>query len=79
MNDDLLFNVLTPLGFSVRYTHEYWHFISTYKHPVLAGKENEIELVLRDPDHVRRSYKDMSVFLFIVSLHQDGSVRLRAA
>ena len=60
---DLLFEVSTPLGFSVRCTRAYWEFIVTYKHPVLAGREKEVEETLRDPDQVRRSRKDPKVFL----------------
>ncbi|MBI4701823.1 MAG: DUF4258 domain-containing protein [Deltaproteobacteria bacterium] len=64
MTGDLLFEVPTPLGFSVRCTRAYWEFILTYKHPVLRGREQDIERVLRDPDEVRRSRKDPDVLLF---------------
>jgi len=33
--EDLLFEVLTPLGFNVRVTHAYWEMIVTIKHPVM--------------------------------------------
>ncbi|MBI2939101.1 MAG: DUF4258 domain-containing protein [Chloroflexi bacterium] len=62
--DALLFDVPTPLGFSVRCTRACWEFIVTYKHPVLRGREREIEEVLADPDEARRSRKDPSVLLF---------------
>ena len=55
MTADLVFDVRTPLGFSVRCTGRYWDFIVTYKHPSLAGHEEDIRLVLADPDEVRRS------------------------
>lgn len=64
MNEDLLFEVATPMGFSVRCTLEYWRLIVTYKHPILVGKEVEVMLVLRDPDLIRRSRSDPAVLLF---------------
>jgi hypothetical protein len=60
----VLFEVLTPLGFSVRCTRAHWRFIVTYKHPVLAGREKEVEATLIDPNEIRRSRKDANVFLF---------------
>jgi hypothetical protein len=64
MSADLVFDVRTPLGFSVRCTRRYWDFIVTYKHPSLAGHEEDIRLVLADPDEVRRSRRDPEVLLF---------------
>jgi len=64
MTEGLLFDVATPLGFSVRCTRSYWEFIVTYKHPALRGREGEVEQVLADPDEVRRSHKDSNVLLF---------------
>jgi hypothetical protein len=64
MTGDLLFDVATPLGFNVRCTRSYWEFIVTYKHPVLEGREAEVQQVLADPDEVRRSRKDLNVMLF---------------
>jgi hypothetical protein len=51
-------DILTPLGFSVTCTRARWQFIVSYKHPVLAGREKEIEATLSDPNEVRRSRKD---------------------
>ncbi len=64
MSEALLFEVETPLGFTVRCTRSYWEFIVTHKHPVLRGREREVEEVLADPDEVRRSRKDAGVLLF---------------
>ncbi len=61
---DWLFQVRTPLGFEVRCTRAYWDFIVGSKHPVMAGKQEQVEEVLRDPDEVRRSRKDADVLLF---------------
>lgn len=64
MTEALLFEVATPLGFAVRCTLAYWEFIVEYKHPVLRGREREVEQALADPDEVRRSRKDPNVLLF---------------
>ncbi len=80
---DVLFEVVTPLGFVVRCSVAYWEFISTEKHPVLAGHHKDVEQVLTDPDEVRRSRKDPAVVLFYrgystrwlcaVACREDGS------
>jgi hypothetical protein len=58
------FDVQTPLGFRVRVTHAYWQLIITIKHPVMAGREIEIQDTLADPDEVRLSRSDPNVYLF---------------
>ncbi|HXI11048.1 MAG TPA: DUF4258 domain-containing protein [Thermoanaerobaculia bacterium] len=64
VNEDLLFEVRTPLGWSVRAGRQQWLRISTIKHRTMAGKENEVRQVLRDPEQIRRSRKDAAVYLF---------------
>ena len=64
MDTEHVLEVVTPLGFTVRCTRRYWEFIVTHKHPVLRGHEVEVSQVLADPDEVRRSRKDPTVFLF---------------
>lgn len=61
---DLLFEVLTPLGFRVRVTHAYWELIITVKHPVMAGREVDVQETLRNPDEIRLSKSDPNVYLF---------------
>jgi hypothetical protein len=58
-----LFEVLTPLGFTVRTTVEYWLFIET-KHPKLRGRAQEVVAVLGHPDQVCQSREDATVYLF---------------
>ncbi len=64
MSDELQFEVPTPLGFAVRCTRAYWRFIVSEKHPVLAGREEDVKATLSDPDEIRRSRKDPQVLLF---------------
>ena len=64
MESDILFNVSTPLGFSVRTTRRYWDYVATMKHRPMYGREEAVIDVLQDPDEVRRSRDDINVFLF---------------
>lgn len=61
---DLLFEVLTPLGFRVRVRRAYWELIVTVKHPVMAGREDDVKETLRNPGEIRRSRNDPDVYLF---------------
>jgi hypothetical protein len=61
---DLFFEVATPLGFSVRVMRDYWELIVTIKHPVMRGREADVQNTLREPDEVRRSRNDPAIYLF---------------
>jgi hypothetical protein len=63
-SDELLFEVLTPLGFTVRVSRAYWEVIVTIKHPVMDGCEATIQDVLARPEEVRVSRSDDAVYLF---------------
>ena len=62
--NDLLFEVRTPLGFSIRVTADRWKLIVTAKHPVMAGRESLVRAALEAPDEVRQSRIDSQVLLF---------------
>lgn len=61
---EILFEVMTPLGFHVRVTKAYWELIVTIKHPVMAGREEDVKKALAQPDEIRQSKSDEMVFLF---------------
>ncbi|MBI4430213.1 MAG: DUF4258 domain-containing protein [Candidatus Omnitrophica bacterium] len=61
---DLLFDVLTPLGFRVYVSRSYWNIIVSVKHPVMSGHEKEVQRTLQSPDEIRRSRKDAAIYLF---------------
>lgn len=61
---DILFEVLTPLGFRVRVSRAYWELIVTVKHPVMAGRESDVQETLQTPDEIRASRNDSAVYLF---------------
>jgi hypothetical protein len=62
--NDLLFEVLTPLGFRVRVARAYWELIISIKHPVMAGREADVQETLRNPNEIRLSRSDPAVYLF---------------
>lgn len=77
MNEDfqesiILFEIETPLGFTIRTTVSYWNIISTVKHPIMANKLEEVKQTLLTPDEVRLSKNDKQVYLFYRS---DGEKR----
>ena len=66
----MLFEARTPLGFTVRVSRDYWIIITTLKHPVMAGCEEEVRAALETPQEIRRSKSDASVYLFYRSRRQ---------
>jgi hypothetical protein len=66
-DNELVFEVATPLGFHVRVTRAYWDLIVTIKHPVMAGRELEVRSTLMAPDEIRLSRSDPSVYMFYKS------------
>jgi hypothetical protein len=69
-SNDLLFEVLTPLGFQVRTTRQYWDMIICSKHPVMAGRELDVRITLENPDEIRKSRIDSDVYLFYRSAQE---------
>ena len=61
---ELLFEALTPLGFTVRVTRERWSLITTIKHPVMLGREGVVKQTLESPEQIRQSRSDPQVLLF---------------
>ena len=58
-----LFEVTTPLGFSVRTTGGYWALIES-KHPKLRGCAREVAQIIAAPDQICQSRLDTTVYLF---------------
>ncbi len=59
----LLFEVQTPLGWTVRTTASYWELIER-KHPEVIGLIDEIKNCLSAPATIYQSTQDDEVFLF---------------
>ena len=64
MSDDTLFEATTGLGFKVRVSRKMWDLIIETKHPVMRGRELDVQETLVSPNEIRRSRRDQSVFLF---------------
>jgi hypothetical protein len=63
-DSDVLYEVRTPLAFSVRVTRARWELITSIKHPVMADRESSVRRTLESPDEIRQSRSDSEVFLF---------------
>ena len=59
-----LFEVSTPLGFTVSVMAEQWKKIVTFKHPIMSGRQRDIQETLENHGEIRRSRKDPNVYLF---------------
>jgi hypothetical protein len=62
--NEIFFEVLTPLGFVVRVSDDYWTLIVTLKHPVMRGRDTDVQNTLKQPDEIRQSRNDPTVYLF---------------
>ena len=60
------FEILTPLGFTVRTSESYWQRLIV-KHPDMEGLENLVQQALTFPDEIRRSSRDQGVLLFYLA------------
>lgn len=60
------FEVLTPLGFTVRTSESYWQRLIA-KHPDIAELEELVQQALTAPDEIRRSSRDNGVLLFYLA------------
>jgi hypothetical protein len=63
-DEGLLFDVATPLGFTVSVNARYQDLIVTIKHPVMKGRGKDVQETLNRPDEIRRSKSDPNVYLF---------------
>ena len=45
-------------------TRSYWELITTVKHPVMAGRDAEVRGSLVQPNEIRMSRSDPTVYLF---------------
>ena len=62
--EELLFEVITPLGLKVSVTKSYWNYIISIKHPYIKGMESDVTNTLESPDFIRQSKVDENVYLF---------------
>lgn len=64
MNGKIHFEVTSSLGKKIRVTKEYWNKIIETKHRLMKDKEDLAKATLENPVEIRRSRKDLNVFLY---------------
>lgn len=69
MFESLKFELLTPLGFTVRTSESYWQRL-IIKHPDIANLEELVKQTLVSPDQVRRSSRDSGVLSFYLARNE---------
>jgi hypothetical protein len=60
----ILFEIQTSNGIKIRTTSSYWKKIISFKHPVIANKQNEVKETLKNPEQIRKSKQDSKVLLY---------------
>lgn len=60
----VLFTVTSPLGYRVVLTRNRWREMIRFKHPALAGHEQEVRAAVENPEVIRASAKDEHVHLY---------------
>jgi hypothetical protein len=72
LSGEILFEIMTPLSFSIRTTASYWELITTIKPPVMRDRLQEVQQTLASPDEIRLSKSSDRVYLFY---REDGARR----
>jgi len=60
----IYFQVVCKLGKHIRITARQWEKITKDKHPVMSGREGDVEKALTEPDEIRRDLKNTSVYRY---------------
>jgi hypothetical protein len=68
---DILFEVITPLEFTVRTTNDYWILITEVKHRNMVGQLENVKATLQKPERVILSIADRTVYLFYSKISSD--------
>ena len=58
------FEILSPLKCTIRATKDFWQYLIEKKHPFMIDKEDVVVNALKDPDEIRKSSSDPSVYLY---------------
>ena len=59
----LQFQVHTALGFTVRVTQRYWQIITTIKHPMMNGRETDVQAALQHPNIPAKSKRLVRILI----------------
>jgi len=60
----IYFEVLSRLGKRIRTTTSYWNLLISVKHTTMKNKENSVKEALSNPDEIRQSRRDHTVFIY---------------
>ena len=69
MDSRIYFEVKSFLNKNIKITKDYWDKIIKTKHRIMKDKENLVKETLKNPDEIRISRKDKSVFLYYKKLN----------
>lgn len=58
------FEVRSNLNKLIRITKSHWDLITLVKHPIIRGKESLVKKCLQDPEEIRLSQDNKSVYLY---------------
>ncbi len=82
MVKDIYFEIISYLDKNIRITKRHWNNIVRTKHRVMTNKEELVKETLKNPDEIRKSYKDQKVYLYykkinnkyccVVTKHMNG-------
>ena len=61
---------MSSLGRSIRVTPGHWKRIIETKHPIMKGKEGLVKATLESSTQVRRSRKDLNVYLYYSQIRE---------
>lgn len=61
---------MSSLGRRISVTHGHWKRIIETKHPIMKGKEDLVKATLESSTQVRRSRKDLNVYLYYSQMRE---------
>jgi hypothetical protein len=65
MNDFIpYFQILSKLNKLIRITKSHWDLITLVKHPIIRNKESFVKDCLQNPEEIRLSQDDKTVYLY---------------
>lgn len=75
---DIYFEVISALNKKIRTTKEHWSNIIETKHKIMKEKEELVKETLQNAEQIRRSRKDLNVFLYYKNIGSKNTIALYA-
>ena len=70
IKSDIYFEVVSYLNKNISITKNYWNKIVQTKHKIIKGKEENVKKALIEPEEIRISKKDSTVFLYYKKINK---------